>query len=116
MSSVIMEKINLQRIDVYKRQGYGPAGEWLPLWQKIAAVDYQYASRFDEMYEELMASPELTECRTYSVSYTRLSSCCPSFLKDGGSKRAAPESKNPPVFPERDTDGSTVRFHIRRGL
>ena len=42
-----------------------PAGEWLPLWQKIAAVDYQYASRFDEMYEELMASPELTECRTY---------------------------------------------------
>lgn len=28
-------------------------------------MDYQYASRFDEMYEELMASPELTECRTY---------------------------------------------------
>ena len=47
------------------KEGYGPAGEWLPLWQKIAAVDYQYASRFDEMYEELMASPELTECRTY---------------------------------------------------
>ena len=43
------------------KEGYGPAGEWLPLWQKIAAVDYQYASRFDEMYEELMASPEHSE-------------------------------------------------------
>ena len=47
------------------KEGYGQAGEWLPLWQKIAAVDYQYAKRFDEMYEELMASPELDECRTY---------------------------------------------------
>lgn len=33
-----------------------------------------------------------------------------------GTYFTAPESKNPPVFPERDTDGSTVRFHIRRGL
>lgn len=47
------------------KEGYGTAGEWLPLWQKIAAVDYQYGDRFDEMYEELMASPEIRECRSY---------------------------------------------------
>ncbi len=46
-------------------KGYGPAGEWLSLWQKIAAVDYQYSERFDEMYEELMATPELKESRIY---------------------------------------------------
>ena len=36
--------------------------------------------------------------------------------KMGGSKRAALNQKIRHLFPERDTDGSTVRFHIRRGL
>ena len=63
-----------------------------------------------------VTATEMSEALTQLAFYAGWPFFMLSVLsKRWGSKRAAPESKKPPVFPERDTDGSNVRFHIRRG-